>query len=273
VRRGAINWKQLERDAQQYIDLVELNLPARTIVGGLSAAQKQLVMIARSLSSNARILIMDEPTSALTRHETQNLLQLLTRIKAGGVAVLFVSHKLEEVLEVADKVSVLRDGKLIGTRPCSGLTKPDIVRMMIGRDARTSSLGSLASRSAEPALEARHIRQAGKFEDASFTLHKGEILGFYGLVGSGRTELAQLLLGVARKDGGDSQHGRQPLQVSYRVCVGESQRERVDPGRFDQDQHRHHRLEPAAQPAARHSPGRGTGRRRAVYAGARRQGH
>jgi ribose transport system ATP-binding protein len=203
VRRGAIDWKQLNRDAQQYIDLVELNLPATTVVGGLSAAQKQLIMIARSLSSNARILIMDEPTSALTRHETQNLLQLLTRIKTGGVSVLFVSHKLEEVLEVADKVSVLRDGKLIGTRPSSGLTKPDIVRMMIGRDARTSSLGSLAGGSGEPVLEARHICQAGKFEDIGFTLHKGEILGFYGLVGSGRTELAQILLGVDRKDGGE----------------------------------------------------------------------
>jgi ribose transport system ATP-binding protein len=203
ARRGAINWKQVVRDAQQYVDLVGLDLPATTVVGGLSAAQKQLIMIARSLSSNARILIMDEPTSALTRHETQNLLQLLRRIKNEGVTVLFVSHKLEEVLDVADKVSVLRDGSLIGTLPSAGLTKPDIVRMMIGRDARTSSLGVLATPRTEPVLEARHIRRTGKFEDANFTLHKGEILGFYGLVGSGRTELAQLVIGVDRKDGGE----------------------------------------------------------------------
>ncbi len=199
----AIDWKQLNRDAQQYMELVGLDLPSTTTVGGLSAAQKQLIMIARSLSSNARIMIMDEPTSALTRHETQNLLQLLARIKADGVTVLFVSHKLEEVLDVADKVSVLRDGSLIGTRPTAGLTKPDIVRMMIGRDARTSSLGNLASSCDEPVLEVRHISQAGKFEDVSFTLHKGEILGFYGLVGSGRTELAQIVLGTDHKDGGE----------------------------------------------------------------------
>ena len=201
--RRAIDWKQLNRDAQQYMELVGLDLPSTTTVGGLSAAQKQLIMIARSLSSNARIMIMDEPTSALTRHETQNLLQLLARIKADGVTVLFVSHKLEEVLDVADKVSVLRDGSLIGTRPTAGLTKPDIVRMMIGRDARTSSLGNLVSSCDEPVLEVRHISQAGKFEDVSFTLHKGEILGFYGLVGSGRTELAQIVLGTDRRDGGE----------------------------------------------------------------------
>jgi ribose transport system ATP-binding protein len=98
---------------------------------------------------------------------------------------------------------VLRDGSLINTRPTAGLTKPDIVRMMIGRDARTSSLGVLASPANEPVLEARHIRRSGKFEDISFTLHKGEILGFYGLVGSGRTELAQIMIGVDRKDGGE----------------------------------------------------------------------
>jgi ribose transport system ATP-binding protein len=213
VRRGAIDWKQVNRDAQEYVDLVGLDLPATTVVGGLSAAQKQLIMIARSLSSNARILIMDEPTSALTRHETQNLLQLLTRIKSGGVTVLFVSHKLEEVLDVADKVSVLRDGNLIGTRPTKGLTKPDIVRMMIGRDARTSSLGVLAGSCAEPVLEARHIRRTGKYEDVSFTLHKGEILGFYGLVGSGRTELAELVIGVDRKDGGEVLVNGAPVEI------------------------------------------------------------
>jgi ribose transport system ATP-binding protein len=203
AQHRAIDWKRLNRDAQQYMELVGLDLPSSTTVGGLSAAQKQLIMVARSLSSNARIIIMDEPTSALTRHETQNLLQLLRRIKADGVTVVFVSHKLEEVLDVADKVSVLRDGSLIGTRATAGLTKPDIVRMMIGRDARTSSLGNLVSNCDEAVLEARHIHRTGKFEDVSFTLHRGEILGFYGLVGSGRTELAQILIGVDRKDGGE----------------------------------------------------------------------
>ncbi|MFZ1769222.1 MAG: ATP-binding cassette domain-containing protein, partial [Caldilinea sp.] len=143
LSRGRIDWRRINQDAARYAELVDLTVPVKGLVAGLSTAQKQLIMIARALSSDARILIMDEPTSALTRHETDNLLQLLRRIKSEGVTVLFVSHKLEEVLAVADQVSVLRDGSLIGTRPISGLTKEQIVQMMIGRDARTLDLGKL----------------------------------------------------------------------------------------------------------------------------------
>jgi ribose transport system ATP-binding protein len=201
--RGRIDWPRLQREAQRYIDLVGINLPASTVVGGLSAAQKQLIMIARALSADARILILDEPTSALTRHETANLLQLLKKIKAEGVTIIFVSHKLEEVLDIADKVSVLRDGNLVGTELAQGLTKDEIVKLMIGRDARTANFGTLNVNYSQPVLEARNISQPGTFADVSFTLHKGEILGFYGLVGSGRTELAQILIGEGRKSGGE----------------------------------------------------------------------
>jgi ribose transport system ATP-binding protein len=200
---GRIQWKRLEVDAAESMRMVELDLPAATLVGGLSAAQKQLTMIARALSSDARILILDEPTSALTRRETENLLDLLKRIREKGVTVLFVSHKLEEVLNVADRVSVLRDGKLIGTHPIAGLSKADIVHMMIGREARTTSLGQLQPDWTQPTLEARGIRQHGRFDGVDFCLHKGEILGFYGLVGSGRTELAEILIGVGKRDGGE----------------------------------------------------------------------
>ena len=200
--RGGIDWKRINRDAARFAEMVDLFVPVTMTVAGLSAAQKQLIMIARALSSAARILILDEPTSALTRHETTNLLQLLDRIKGEGVTIIFVSHKLEEVLAVADQVSVLRDGSLIGTRPIAGLTKQQIVNMMIGRDARTLDLGVLPIDATHPILEARNISQAGRFDDVSFTLHAGEILGFYGLVGSGRTELAEILIGESRKDGG-----------------------------------------------------------------------
>lgn len=212
-RRGAIDWKRVNQDAARYIEMVELNLPATTVVGGLSAAQKQLIMIARALSSDARILVLDEPTSALTRHETDNLLELLRKIKGEGVTILFVSHKLEEVLAVADRVSVLRDGALVGTRPAAGLTKPEIVRMMIGRDATTAALGTLPVDYEHKAVEARAITQFGRFQEVNFSLYKGEILGFYGLVGSGRTELAQVLIGVDRKDGGEVFIDGQPAAI------------------------------------------------------------
>jgi ribose transport system ATP-binding protein len=203
MARGRIDWQRINADAARFAAMVDLAVPVTQPVAGLSAAQKQLIMIARALSSDARILIMDEPTSALTRHETNNLLDLLRRIKSEGVTVLFVSHKLEEVLSVADKVSVLRDGSLIGTQPIAGLTKDQIVQMMIGREARILDLGALPVDAGRAALEARKISQAGRFHDVSFTLQRGEILGFYGLVGSGRTELAQILIGETRRDGGE----------------------------------------------------------------------
>ncbi len=160
---------------------------------------------------------MDEPTAALTRHEADNLLNLLRRIKNQGVTVLFVSHKIEEVLAIADRVSVLRDGCLIGTRAISGLTKTEIVQMMIGREARTLDLGRLAIDDRRVALEARHISQIGRFRDVSFVLYQGEILGFYGLVGSGRTELAQILIGEVRNNGENGAPVRGYDEVSQEI--------------------------------------------------------
>jgi ribose transport system ATP-binding protein len=235
-RGGTLDWSGINHDAQSFMALVGLDLPVTTLVGGLSAAQKQLIMIARALSSNAKILILDEPTSALTRRETENLLQLLHKIRGEGVTIVFVSHKLEEVLAVADKVSVLRDGSLIGTRAIAGLSKADIVRMMIGRDARTTSLGVLHIDQTHKALEARNISQLGRFDNLSFTLYKGEILGFYGLVGSGRTELAQILIGEARRDSGEVLINEQPARIRsmadslYRYRLGYVSENRKEKG-------------------------------------------
>ena len=213
TRNGAIDWGRINRDAQQYIDLVELNLPAKTVVGGLSAAQKQLIMIARALSADAKVLILDEPTSSLTLHETDNLLQLLQKLKQNGVTIIFVSHKIEEVLQLADQVSVLRDGRLIGTRAVQGLTKSDIVTMMIGRKTITESLGQLEVNRNQVVLEARNISRIDQFNDLNFCLYQGEILGFYGLVGAGRTELAQILIGEAKRDAGQVLINGQPAHI------------------------------------------------------------
>ena len=201
--RGRIDWNLLEREAQHFVEMVELNLPATLQVGGLSTAKKQLIMIARALSSNARVLVMDEPTSALTLHEARNLLQLLKKIKKDDVTIIFVSHKLDEVLDLADNVSVLRDGNHVGTRENIDLTSDDLIKMMIGREARTTSMGYLQYDPERVVLEARNISQGEKINNINFKLSKGEILGFYGLVGSGRTELAQILIGENPKDAGE----------------------------------------------------------------------
>ena len=211
--RGAVNWKRVNEDTKRWVEMVELDLPVTAKVTGLSAAQKQLIMIARALSSNAKVLILDEPTSSLTLYEAENLLQLLRKFAADGVTVLFVSHKLEEVLRVADSVSVLRDGVLVGTREIKGLQKSEIVTMMIGRAARTESFGRLTVDRDSKKLEAINICQDGRYNNLNFTLHQGEILGFYGLIGSGRTELAQILIGEDQQYSGKIQIDGRETQI------------------------------------------------------------
>ena len=194
-RRGRLDWSAIRRESAKYATLVGLEVPVTTVTGGLSAAQKQLVMIAKALSSDARVLILDEPTSSLTLHEANSLFAVLRQLRESGVTIVFVSHKLEEVLDIADRVSVLRDGRFVGTHAAAGLTKDAIVAMMLGREARESWLGTLDVDPSRIAIEAHGITQPDRFDGLDFQLHAGEILGFYGLVGSGRTELAQILIG------------------------------------------------------------------------------
>ena len=202
-RRGTIDWGRIASEATTFTKLVGLDVPVLAPAGGLSAAQKQLMMVAKALSSDARVLILDEPTSSLTLHEANNLFGVLRGLRERGVAIVFVSHKLEEVLDIGDRVSVLRDGRFVGSQPASELTKDAIVTMMLGRSAVTESLGSLDIDDGTVVLEARGITGPGTFEGLDFKLHAGEILGFYGLVGSGRTELAQILIGEDRTFSGE----------------------------------------------------------------------
>jgi ribose transport system ATP-binding protein len=199
---GIINWKAVRRVARTYLDLVGLAVSPDMVVRNLSPAQKQLTQIAKALAAEAWVLLLDEPTSSLTEHEAANLFRLLRGLRDKGVTIIFVSHKFEEVFALCDKVSVLRDGRLVGTRPIAGLTEQELVRMMIGRDISGSHLGRLDVDRDREMLRADHLARRGKVEDVSFTLYRGEILGLYGLVGAGRTELARCLIGEDRIDAG-----------------------------------------------------------------------
>jgi len=201
-RTGIIDWPAVERTARRYLDLVGLPLPPDTVIKRLSAAHKQLVQIAKALAAEARVLLLDEPTSSLTEHEARNLFALLRGLRDKGVTIIFVSHKFEEIFALCDRVSVLRDGRLVGTRPIAGLTRPEIVTMMIGRDVTQAHLGRLDADGGREMLRAEGVTRTGRIEGASFTLREGEILGFYGLVGAGRTELARVLIGEDRLDSG-----------------------------------------------------------------------
>ena len=218
------------------MDLVGLQLAPTTPVASLSAATKQLIQIAKALAANARILLLDEPTSSLTEHEVRNLLGLLRKIREQGVLMVFVSHKLEEVYELCDTITVLRDGRLAGSAESSKLSKHDLVKMMIGRDAVNAFMGELDPDAGVPALEVRGLSSQGKIHEASFALRKGEILGFYGLVGAGRTELAKLIIGEDRPDAGEvyvngkAAHIHSPAASLYDFNIGYVSENRKDEG-------------------------------------------
>ena len=201
-RTGIVDWAAANRIARASLDRVGLSLPAETVIKRLSPAHKQLVQIAKALSAEARVLLLDEPTSSLTEHETQNLFAILRGLRDRGVTIIFVSHKFEEVFSLCEKVSVLRDGRLVGTKKIGELGIPELVKIMIGRDVSEAHLGRLDAERGPEMLRAEHVVRKDKVEDASFTLRKGEILGFYGLVGAGRTELARVLIGEDRLDAG-----------------------------------------------------------------------
>jgi ribose transport system ATP-binding protein len=199
---GIINWKRVNETAKKYMDVLMLEMSPKTKVRGLGAAQKQLIQIAKALSANAKVLLLDEPTSCLTHHEAANLFRVLRDLKAKGVTIIFISHKFEEVFELCDVVSVLRDGKYVGTAETAELTNQELIKMMLGRDCVQEHLGSLDVNDQCEVLRADRIKRADKANDISFSLYEGEILGFYGLVGAGRTELARIIIGEDKADSG-----------------------------------------------------------------------
>lgn len=202
-KKGRLDWQAINDFSVKYLNEVGLDIDPSQKIGGLSAAQKQLVQIAKSLASESKTLLLDEPTSSLTKHEADNLIKLVKKLKEKNVAIIFISHKIEEVLDMCDVVTVLRDGKAVGTEYVKDLDRQKIIKMMIGRETEEKFLGHLDIDYDTVTLSAKNITQIGRFNNVSFDLHKGEILGFYGLVGSGRTELIKTILGEDRIDSGE----------------------------------------------------------------------
>jgi len=210
-RLGVVRRADIKTEARRCLDLLELDIDPDQPVSGLSVAQAQLVEIAKALSLDSRVLLLDEPTASLTGDEADRLFAIVRRLTADGRAVVLVSHKLEEVFAVADTVTVLRDGRSVAEgQPLSNFTRDQVVDLMVGRahaavalDART------VDPAATPALELRGVSTAAGHRDVSLEVRPGEILGLYGLVGAGRTELAKALLGLEKITGGEVLlHGR-----------------------------------------------------------------
>ena len=201
-----IDRQRLYNEADIYLKKVGLDLPSRTPLRNLSIAQQQQVEIARALSAGARILIMDEPTSSLTLTETNRLLEIIRDLKAHGVSVIYISHRLDEVQQIADRVVGLRDGRNAGTLAQAEISRERMVRMMVGRDLKDFYVQPETSATThnQNYLEVKKLRTM-KYpqHEVSFTLRQGEVLGFAGLVGAGRSEIARAIFGVDQMPGGE----------------------------------------------------------------------
>lgn len=211
-RGGRVLWAQLYQEARRLLEEVGLDVDPRDPVGYLGIAAQQLVEIARALSQRARLIVMDEPTSALSPQEIARLLDLVRDLRRRGVSVLYVSHKLEEVLGISDRVTVLRDGAKVVCQPTVELDPERLIALMVGREL---GMGFPARRSAvgEVVLEVDQL-SSDAVRDISFSVRAGEIVGFSGLMGAGRTELARALIGADRRLAGQVRVGGQPLPPS-----------------------------------------------------------
>jgi ribose transport system ATP-binding protein len=195
-----IDGREMERRARRILDDLGVDVDPRAPVGGLSAGYMQIVEIAKALSKNARILVMDEPTSSLSEGETERLFELVERLKRGGISIVYISHRMAEILRLCDRVTVMRDGQTVTTRDCADLTVPQIVEAMLGAGAAaTFEWHERAPRAdAKPLLEVRGLRLPTRVRDVSFTVRPGEIVGLAGLMGSGRTEIVEAIFGRTR---------------------------------------------------------------------------
>lgn len=195
---GVVDHKAMyDRTLALFKDL-ELDVDPAAQAGSLSAAKLQMMEIARAVSTNARIIIMDEPTSSLTDRETEHLFKIINRLRKQNIAIIYISHKMEEILQIADEVSIMRDGRYIGTWPASELTMDGIIRRMVGREMTDRFPPKLVAPSEELVLKVEHLSSPLKssFQDISFELRRGEILGIGGLVGAQRTEFVEALFGL-----------------------------------------------------------------------------
>ena len=243
-----VNRKWMHENAKPLLDRVRLDLDPGEAVENLSAAHQQQIEIARALSINSHILLLDEPTSSISINETDMLLEILDELRQQGVAIIYVSHKLEEIFRIADRVKVIRDGKSVGHAvPVGELTRDKLIEMMVGSREMKQAFPSHDRSEAPFVLEAENVSSKLNPIPASFNLKKGEILGWYGLVGAGRTELAREVIGIdpirkgTLKVNGKKTHIRSYKdafeKVRHLLFERKPQRRRPVPDAFDRAEH------------------------------------
>ena len=209
---GIVRWRDMHERAGAILRDLEVDVDPRSVASHLTVAGQQAVEIAKAMSRDVRVLIMDEPTAALSAHEVRRLFRQVRRLAASGVAILFVSHRLDEVFELSDRITVLRDGQHISTNAVADVTETSLIRDMVGREL-SDFFRKVEHEPGEVALSVEGLSRAGAFTEISFEVRHGEVLGFAGLVGSGRTEVAEALFGVQPADAGTVRRDGRTVEI------------------------------------------------------------
>jgi ribose transport system ATP-binding protein len=208
-----IDNKKMEANAQVYLDRLKVDIKSSDLVLSLSVARRQMVEIAKALSLNAEVLIMDEPTSSLTESEIDRLFEIIQELKAQGVGIIYISHRLDELRRIVDRVTVMRDGRYVSTRNLGEITVNDIVAAMVGRALEAKFPERTSTPTEEEIFAVKNLKRDGVFKNVSFDLRRGEILGFAGLMGAGRTEVARAIFGADPKTQGTVTLGARELNI------------------------------------------------------------
>ncbi|WP_297000689.1 MULTISPECIES: sugar ABC transporter ATP-binding protein [unclassified Thalassospira] len=215
IKRGwFLDKAAMRAEAKKLLDQLQCDVDPRTRIKDLAVSDRQMVEIAKALSKNADILILDEPTAVLTGREVDILFDQVKRLREQGVAILYISHKLDEIKAIADRVTVLRDGRLITSEPVADLEKDDMARLMVGRDIKQMFPDREPVEASDVALSVRDVSVEGQVRDASFDLRRGEVLGFAGIVGAGRTALMEAIIGLRERTSGEIKRNGNTVSIN-----------------------------------------------------------
>lgn len=200
-KRGIIQWKQMNEEAQEYLDELDADFKATAEMGALSVAQQQMVEIAKAISTHAKIIILDEPTAALTANESQKLYKIVDKLKESGVSVIFISHRFEDMYRLASRVTVFRDSQYIGTYDVNGITNADLIKAMVGREIN-ELFPKPDVKPGKEMLRIENFSRVGFYRNVNLHVRAGEIIGLTGLVGAGRTEVVESVCGITKPSEG-----------------------------------------------------------------------
>jgi ribose transport system ATP-binding protein len=203
--RYVVDWPAARRSAAQHLGMLDIKIDPTVRMGDLTVVEREIVEIVKAVTGQARIIVMDEPTAALTPHEVDLLFDIIDNLRQQGVGIIYISHRLDEIFQVAQRVTVLRDGRKVGTSTVTDVTRQDLVRMMVGHEVQelaAAEAGSAVQADGQALLEVSNLTQKGAFEDVSLTLHAGEIVGIFGLLGAGHANLTRVLFGDEVADSG-----------------------------------------------------------------------